>query len=185
MSPLARDLDHIVSHTAAVWDSLRDARLFVTGGTGFFGCWLLESFAWAWERRGLDASMTVLTRSAERFRVKAPHLARHPAIRLVEGDVRDFHVAEARFTHVIHAAFDGTPENCGESIVAGTRRMLELAAASGAKRFLLTSSGAVYGVQPAELSHIPETWPGGDVQPGLKGVYAEAKRSAERLCAES
>src|SRR5438309_12063028 len=124
MNRLARDLDHVVSHTAAVWDSLRDARLFVTGGTGFFGCWLLESFAWAWERRGLDASMTVLTRSAERFRRKAPHLAGHPAIRPAEGDVRKFRLAEARFTHVIHAAFDGAPENCGERIVDGTRRML-------------------------------------------------------------
>ena len=79
-NPLAPDLDHVLAHTAGVWDELRGARIFVTGGTGFFGCWLLESLAWAWERlRPGRASLTVLTRSADAFRRKAPHLAAHPA----------------------------------------------------------------------------------------------------------
>ena len=90
MQPLADDLDHVLRHTSGVWDELHDARIFVTGGTGFFGCWLLETWAWAWDRGTASGSMTVLTRSAAAFRTKAPHLAAHPAIRLVEGDVRWF-----------------------------------------------------------------------------------------------
>ena len=76
-NPLAADLDHVLAHTEGVWEQLRGARLFVTGGTGFFGCWLLESFLWASDRMELKATMTVLTRSPERFRAKAPHLAGH------------------------------------------------------------------------------------------------------------
>jgi len=49
-------------------------RLFITGGTGFFGCWLLETFAWANQRLGLNASATVLSRAPDSFARKAPHL---------------------------------------------------------------------------------------------------------------
>src|SRR5579863_10096454 len=97
-NPLARDLDHVLAHTLDVWEELRGARLFVTGGTGFFGCWLLESFAWACDTLGLDATMTVLTRSPESFRAKAPQLAGHAAIRLVRGDVRSFEFPPGRFS---------------------------------------------------------------------------------------
>jgi len=187
MNPLADDLEHIVQHVA--WDSLRDARIFVTGGTGFFGCWILESYCWAWERLGFSGSLTALTRSASAFRTKVPHLASHPGIRLVEGDVRSFHLAGQKFTHVIHAAADATPEMCRvqplkvlDTIVDGTRRVLDLAVESGARRFLLTSSGAVYGAQPRDLSHVPETYAGAPDVMDQKWVYAEGKRVAELLC---
>ena len=184
MNPLAPDLDHILAHTSGVWDAMRDARVFVTGGTGFFGCWLLESWAWAWEQGGPRYPMTALTRSLAAFRRKAPHLAAHPAIRWVEGDLLAIRMPQAPYTHVIHAAFDGRPEHCGLSIVEGTRRALDIAVSSGARRFLLTSSGAVYGAQPSHLARIPENWGGGAAQAGLKGIYAAGKRTAEALCAK-
>jgi nucleoside-diphosphate-sugar epimerase len=189
-NPLAADLDHVLAHTEAVWDELRGAHIFVTGGTGFFGCWLLESFAWACDRLPLAASMTVLTRSPELFLRKAPHLAAHPAIRLVNGDVRFFDYLDGPFSHVIHAATEANPRLCREhplavldSVVEGTRHTLDFALESGANRFLLTSSGAVYGPQPAAVTHLPETFGGGPDPSVPDSVYGEAKRSAELLCA--
>ena len=73
-----RDLDMICDSTESLWACFRKQRLFITGGTGFFGHWLLESFAAANDRFVLQAQVTVLTREPTRFRASSPHLADHP-----------------------------------------------------------------------------------------------------------
>jgi dTDP-glucose 4,6-dehydratase len=70
-----------------------------------------------------------------------------------------------------------------DTIIEGTRRVLELAAERGATRFLFTSSGAVYGRQPTGLTHIPEDYPGAPQSAAVESAYAEGKRAAETLCA--
>jgi nucleoside-diphosphate-sugar epimerase len=70
-----------------------------------------------------------------------------------------------------------------DTIVQGTRAALEFAVASGARRFLLTSSGAVYGRQPSEITHLPEDYCGGPDCTSADSAYAEGKRLAELLCA--
>jgi nucleoside-diphosphate-sugar epimerase len=189
-NPLAVDLDHVLARTSGLWDELRGARVFVTGGTGFFGSWLLETFLWANDHLKLEASVVVLTRDGSAFARRAPHLASHPAVTLHDGDVRTFELTDGAFSHVIHAATyssatldDGDRPILFETIVGGTRRTLELARRSGATRFLLTSSGAVYGPQPAELTHVPEEYAGGPDPANAGQVYGEAKRAAEMLCA--
>ena len=103
-NPLHQDLDYILDHTKNVWEEFSAQRIFFTGGTGFFGCWLLESFLWANEKLGLGALATVLTRNPESFIKKAPHLANAPSVTLHMGDIRDFTFPEGHFSHIIHAA---------------------------------------------------------------------------------
>jgi nucleoside-diphosphate-sugar epimerase len=189
MNPLATDLDHVLAHTTGLWEELRGQRIFITGGTGFFGCWLLESFAWANDKLNLNASALVLTRNVESFRNKAPHLASHPAIQFHPGDVRSFEFPEGQFSHVIHAATEASAKLIEENpllmfdtIVEGTRRTLEFARHSGVKKILLASSGAVYGRQPSEIRHLPEDYTGGPDVAEARSAYGEGKRAAEMLC---
>src|SRR5688500_2507913 len=100
----ARALDHVLAHSAGVWVELRYARLFVTGGTGFFGRWMLESFLRANEELELRAEATVLTRDPSMFVRAAPHVAEHPAVNLLRGDVRSFEFLPTACTHVLHMA---------------------------------------------------------------------------------
>src|SRR5579872_3800608 len=89
LNPLESDLDQILAYTSTcVWEELRGARLFITGGTGFLGRWILESFTWANDRLSLGASAVVLTRDAKGFAAKAPHLAFRGDLEFHYGDVR-------------------------------------------------------------------------------------------------
>jgi nucleoside-diphosphate-sugar epimerase len=186
---LGKDLNYILESNRELWEELRGNKIFITGGTGFFGCWLLESFAWANDRIGLNAKAVVLTRNREAFRNKAPHLASHPAIQFYQGDVRNFVFPEGHFPHIIHAATEASSRLNEEDpllmldvIIQGTRHTLDFAHHCGTKNFLFISSGAVYGKQPSDLTHIPETYSGGPDTMDTNYTYAEGKRLAELLC---
>jgi nucleoside-diphosphate-sugar epimerase len=188
-NPLAAELDEVLARTGDLWDGLRGARIFITGGTGFFGCWLLETLLWANDRRALGASAVVLSRNPDAFVTKAPHLARHPAITLHRGDVRSFPFPGGGFSHVVHAGMDAStgldarePRLMWDMMVNGTARVLELAHSAGATRFLLTSSGSVYGRQ-LPVDFVTEDYPAAPDSSSAPVMHGEAKRASEMLCA--
>ncbi len=185
----AADLDHVLRQTDRLWADVAGRRVFITGGTGFFGRWALESFVAANDRLRLNAEAVVLTRRAEAFRRAEPHVGTHPAVRLVDGDVRSFELSPEPFAAILHMATDADvglidrkPSLIIDTIVNGTRRVLDYAQACGTPRLLHTSSGAVYGRQPPELRHLPEEFPGAPVLSAPRAAYAEAKRLAEVMC---
>ena len=183
------DLDLVLSQTRDLWQEVRGRRVFITGGTGFFGCWLVESFCHVNRALGLGARATVLSRDPAKFAMNCPHLAGDPAITLHAGDVRSFAFPAGEFRFVIHAATEASAKQSAEepfemlsTILAGTERILRFAAQCGARKFLLTSSGAVYGRQPPELTHVPESFNGAPDPLVAASVYAEGKRAAELMC---
>ena len=61
--------------------------------------------------------------------------------------------------------------------------MLEFARTHGTRRLLFTSSGAMYGKQPPDLTHIPEDYAGAPSTMDLLSPYGQAKRTSEWMCA--
>jgi dTDP-glucose 4,6-dehydratase len=183
------DLEDILRHTQGLWGPVRGQRIFITGGTGFLGSWLLESLAFVNRRLDLNLSATVLSRNPEAFLRQRPHLAGEDSIRFLRGDVTDFSIPDGsfpdgRFDCVVHAATPSSGDEAYEPelaarMIAGMERVLAIARSAGAQRFLFTSSGAVYGRQPANLSHVPESYAGKPETP-----YGEAKLACEQRCAE-
>jgi nucleoside-diphosphate-sugar epimerase len=186
-----QDLQLVLSHTASDWARVREERIFITGGTGFFGCWLVESFCYANRTLQLGAKATILTRHPEQFARKCPHLASDPAVTLLRGDVRDFAFPAGEFPYVIHAATEASASHAANeplelltTIIDGTAHTLEFAETHGTRAFLLTSSGAVYGKQPGDLTHVPESYAGAPDPLDPASTYAEGKRVAEGLCVQ-
>jgi len=92
------------------------------------------------------------------------------------------------FSCVLHAATESTfgprlkPLARYVQIVDGTRNLLQFAVDNGVSRFLLTSSGAIYGPQPAHVERISEDWSGSPSLSDPSNAYGLAKRAAEHLC---
>jgi nucleoside-diphosphate-sugar epimerase len=168
---------------------LRGRSVFLTGGTGFFGKWLLASLCRADAELGLGLRLTVLSRDPASFLRQHPEAAGVPALRFAQGHVADFPLDGHRPDYIIHAATDTTSftteaeERERARVVAdGTRHVLELAWNSGTRRLLYLSSGAVYGALSSQLTGAKE---GDDARAEALIPYGKAKREAEQLCRES
>lgn len=163
--------------------------LLVTGGTGFFGKALLRH--WASDPLTEGWRFTLLSRDPEQFRHRHGHLLAGLDVHLHRSDILDpaSFPRDRSITHILHAATDSTyglslaPLARLDQIAQGTRNVLELARELDVKRFLLTSSGGVYGPPPAGMESIPESWNGMADPLEPQNAYSVAKRQAEHLCA--
>lgn len=179
------DLVHVFDTVGADWEHFRGKRLFVTGGTGFVGKWLLETLLYANRRIELGCRITVLSRNPDDFCQSYPHLCDPTTVNFVAGDVRNFVCPEGEYQFVIHAATDVVADTTAidlfSTCVDGARRVLDFARRAGCSDFLLVGSGAVYGRQPAGLLAIEEDYAGGPDPLDPRSAYGEGKRCAEWL----
>jgi dTDP-glucose 4,6-dehydratase len=164
------------------------SQILLTGGTGFFGKSLLRYFVET--GMSINTSICILSRNPDKFKATYPILASAKGLHFLRADIEDRKSLPwgQKFSHVLHAATDSTigpklkPLNRFNQIVVGTSNLLDLAVDVGARKFLLTSSGGIYGPQPADLDAIPEGWSGCPPLNETSSAYSQAKRVAEHLC---
>lgn len=168
------------------WRDLTDRNIFITGGTGFVGKWLLATLLDANESLGLNCNITVLSRNPTAFLSAWPRIAQQ--VEWVCGDVRDFSFGNKHFDVIVHAATDvvahTSPQEVFDTCLEGTRRVMALARQSGATKVLIVSSGAIYGPLPQGMTHVPENHMGGPDPLDAKSAYAEGKRVSEWIAAQ-
>lgn len=155
-------------------------RLFITGGTGFFGKSILD-YRLRHPDFLADAELTILSRDPNVFVAANSKLVEQAGVHFIQGDVRTFPIVSLRFDSIIHAATAAvttlSDDEMYSTIVDGTRHILDFAKVCGAKRLLFTSSGAVYGPQIAPANEETLTNP--------TTTYGRGKLAAERMCIES
>jgi UDP-glucuronate decarboxylase len=171
-------------------DHIGQITLLLTGGTGFFGRALLRYWYGKFSTGISPPSLTVLTRSPQAFLDRYPEFRGKTWLRFYPGDILEPGTLPKgqTFTHILHAAADSTfgpqmdPLRRYDQIVTGTRNLLDFSVATGTPRFLLTSSGGVYGPQPYDMDSIPEDYLGMPDPLNSVNAYSVAKRAAEHLC---
>ncbi len=175
--------------TQPLWEALAGKRIFLTGGTGFVGTNLLESFIQANKKESLGIQITILSRSPQSYKEKNPLVCSHSGISFCEGDIRDFEFPSEKYDIVIHAATAASAKLNAEApflmfdtILSGTKRALDFAAKCHASKFLFVSSGAVYGQQPVDMLAVSEECLQAPRFNDVRSAYGMGKLAAEHLC---
>jgi dTDP-glucose 4,6-dehydratase len=155
------------------------ARVLITGGAGFIGSHLCESFL----NRG--DHVICMDNSSTGTRENVAAFSSNPRFRFMDHNVSNYIEVDGPLDMVLHFASPASPVDYLEMPIQtlkvgslGTHNALGLAKDKGAV-FLLASTSEVYG-DPLVKPQREDYW--GNVNPiGPRGVYDEAKRFAEAM----
>lgn len=168
------------------YEKLKGKRIAVTGANGLIGSSFLRALHAVDEVHGLGLRLMALSRDTDKTRRV---LADIPTLECVAYDACAPLAADIECDHLIHAAsnahplaFSKDPVGTMRANLTGTIDLLENARKVNC-RFIMISSGEVYGEAP----HIAEGFTEhvfGSVDPmDPRACYPESKRAAETLCA--
>ncbi|WP_236727780.1 NAD-dependent epimerase/dehydratase family protein [Aliivibrio fischeri] len=179
------DLELISDKVESSFGLFKNKNIFITGGTGFFGKWLLEAILYLNLKRNLNITVTLLSRDPERFKNNYPHLCSSDNISFIKGDVRDFPFPNEYFNYIIHAATEASstlnkenPSLMRSTIMDGAKHICNFANTVKCERLLYTSSGAAYGPQPPNMKAMSEDF---IINPNfnVNDAYSSAKLESE------
>ncbi|NNM53257.1 MAG: NAD(P)-dependent oxidoreductase [Spirochaetales bacterium] len=185
------DLNNLLTDNKEYLAELAQGTVLLTGGTGFIGKWFLSLFA-EWNRTSDEKiNVWIPSRNPRKFLTDYPHLETKEFL-YFEGDIRSMTLPEGSIATVIHAATDvGDPQKAADYTtifdvcVNGTNHLLKAIKGRGVKRFLLLSSGAVYGKQDPDVEKLREDSPSTLDVTKAQSAYGEGKRVSEWLVAQA
>lgn len=147
------DLEFILAELKTSIVKLKDSKILITGGTGFFGKSILSGLLHINLSLNLNIKIFVLSRNPKKFKRKFPEVNKYKELFFIEGNIVNFSTIENGFTHIIHAATEASIEahqkisDLSEVIIDGTRNILNFANKKKINNVLYISSGSVYGKQ--------------------------------------
>ncbi len=186
MTQHRRLLDASVQRSLARAASLRGARVYITGASGFLAASLL-AFLSELDRVGqLGLTLYASARRPKSAVRLFEFLELSPAVSWTEAAVEDAMLPDAPNLIVVHAASYGSPRDYLRDPLAtysaNTHALVRLLQQRRALRqFVYFSSAEVYGQPPPEMIPTPEMYVGGVATTSLRSIYAESKRMGEVL----
>jgi len=185
---LRSDLAEITDASQAELEILVNTDVVITGATGFVGTWLVLSWIHARKQLNGTGKLIVTSRSPDQLRPLIEVIDAKAPVTYIASDITDFQLPNT-FTNglVVHAATPASallnstnPSKMLDVIIGGQRQVISECVRTKS-RLLFLSSGAVYGRQPLDLEHMPETWEGAPNINTSESAYHEGKRVAELM----
>ena len=160
-------------------------KIFITGGTGFLGSSLIKYLL---QNMNYNFEITALTRNKSKAQ-KIINL-RDLKIKWIEDDILDLKPITTNYDIFFHLACPSATETFNgmdpvikfKTIVNGTQNALEFAVKSKIKKFIFTSSGAVYGDYSKDYKHVPENYMSVLDYTNPNNALGISKKTAEFLC---
>lgn len=161
----------------------------MTGGTGFFGKSLLKFWVQKSDNEFKFDHVVILSRDPNKFQSEHPWVKELNWLTFVQGDVCEYESFphDKEFTHVIHAATESTkgllldPFDRFHQIFTGSKNVLEFSKIKNVKKFLITSSGGVYGDLIGKQLPFHESYNGCPDPLNPENAYSIGKKATEHL----
>ncbi len=165
--------------------ALRNSEILVTGGTGFFGKWIIEIIAYLNDNLEFNIKLYLVARNNSLYINEI--IKKRNDMFFIKNDVRNLREIPSTVEYIIHAA--ATPDNSihmsnpievMDTIAQGTKQVLDVALGlDNIKKILNISSGQVYGTLHSNM--ISENSIGTIDTNSINSIYPEAKRYSETL----
>ena len=187
-SQILSDIEVIIQTSVSDLEEIVNKPLVITGASGFVGTWLTLSWVAARKRLKGRGQLLITSRNPQSLLPLINVIDSRSPVTALSSDIRNLHIpSEFRNGNLIHAATPASaalnasdPAAMLKIIIEGQERVIVEAVRMN-NRLLFLSSGAVYGRQPLDLSHLPETWEGAPQIGDSNSAYHEGKRVAELM----
>lgn len=194
---VSEDLEQLCARLRPELETMNGHRLFISGGAGFLGYYLIQTVL-HWNRhhgRGSSIAVTVCDNFIHGVPEWLNRLASDPTLTLLKHDITaPLPEAVDRLDFVIHAASIASPTFYRKHPIAtmdanvnGLRRLLDHCCAQQQaghppRGFLFFSTSEIYGDPPPDQIPTSETYRGNVSCTGPRACYDESKRFGETLC---
>ncbi len=181
------DTEEIVFSEFINWEYFKNSTILVTGATGLIGYQIVTAILLANEKFNTNINILALIRNKEKAEKKFKDI-KSSKLKFVVQDITEPLEISDKADYIIHTAngtssrsFVEQPAETINSIVSGTKNILEYAKTVKVRSVVYLSSIEVYGtIDKAEP--LKETDYGYINLQSLRSSYPEGKRLAENMC---
>lgn len=171
-------------------NELKDCTVLVTGATGLIGSQIVKSLLCKNRLKNSNIKVIALVRNKEKVKKTFKYVIKNENLKFIYGDIITPIEIEDHIDYIIHTAsttaskdFVNKPVETIESVVRGTKNILELAKNKKIRSIVYLSTMEVYGAADPNKDRISEDDLGYIDVLKIRSSYPESKKLAENLCA--